>query len=157
MHARAKSEREAQLPARRRTHARWRPCMTHWRLASGVLPVQFGNIVLGGKDAHRDENVGQLKVHSEGFGWKSRKAGNVVVISKRKLSSCRRCVVPPTTSCVEGISLKQTVFRITHGRMINLEIITTASFSPFLDPQAWPRLAPSASVRLDPLWLHIRI
>ncbi|KAL1523516.1 hypothetical protein AB1Y20_018453 [Prymnesium parvum] len=43
---------------------------------------QFGNILLGGKDQHYEENNGTLKVHANGFGWKSRKSGNVISISK---------------------------------------------------------------------------
>ena len=43
---------------------------------------QFGNIQLSGKDQHRDENNGTLKVHPKGFGWKSRKTGSIISIDK---------------------------------------------------------------------------
>lgn len=56
--------------------------------------MQFGNIVLGGKDAHRDTSVGTLKVHSDGFGWKSRKEGNVIVVSKADLRSAEWIKIP---------------------------------------------------------------
>ena len=54
----------------------------------------FGNIVLGGKDGHREESTGQLKVHSDGFGWKSRKTGNVLVVAKADLRQCEWIKLP---------------------------------------------------------------
>jgi len=46
---------------------------------------QFGNVVLSGKDQHREESIGTLRMHAQGFGWKSRKAGTVIAISKADL------------------------------------------------------------------------
>lgn len=54
----------------------------------------FGNIILGGKDAHREESLGQLKVHADGFGWKSKKAGNVLVVAKADLRQCEWVKLP---------------------------------------------------------------
>ena len=55
---------------------------------------QFGNILLGGKDQHREENTGTLKVHANGFGWKSRKTGNVISIGKADIKGVEWLKVP---------------------------------------------------------------
>jgi len=55
---------------------------------------QFGNIVLGGKDAHRDESTGTLKMHADGFGFKSRKTGNIISIQKADLRSTEWIKIP---------------------------------------------------------------
>ena len=53
--------------------------------AHNSLTKQFGNIILGGKNAHREESVGILRLHANGIGWKSKVAGNVVPIAKADL------------------------------------------------------------------------
>jgi hypothetical protein len=55
---------------------------------------QFGNILLAGKDSHRDENIGALRMHANGFGWKSRKTGNVIAISKDDLRGADWIKIP---------------------------------------------------------------
>ena len=55
---------------------------------------QFGNILLGGKNQHREENTGILKMHQSGFGWKSRKTGQVVAISKADLRGLEWLKIP---------------------------------------------------------------
>ena len=55
---------------------------------------QFGNIVLGGKDAHREESVGTLKIHNDGFRWKSRKTGSIIAISKADLRGAEWIKIP---------------------------------------------------------------
>ena len=55
---------------------------------------QFGNIILGGKDQHREESNGQLKVHPNGFGWKSRKTGSVIAVSKADLRGVEWLKIP---------------------------------------------------------------
>jgi len=54
----------------------------------------FGNIRLGGKDAHRDESVGTLRLYSEGVGWKSRATGNVISVSKADLRKAEWIKIP---------------------------------------------------------------
>jgi len=65
-------------------------------MASGSAPDshQFGNILLGGKDQHREENTGTLKVHANGFGWKSRKTGNVISIGKADIKGVEWLKIP---------------------------------------------------------------
>ena len=55
---------------------------------------QFGNILLGGKNQHREEKTGTLKMHQSGFGWKSRKTGEVVAISKSDLRGLEWLKIP---------------------------------------------------------------
>ena len=55
---------------------------------------QFGNIILGGKDAHREESVGTLKLHPDGVGWKSRKTGNIISVSKADLRAAEWIKIP---------------------------------------------------------------
>ena len=56
--------------------------------------AQFGNIVLGGKNAHREESVGVLRLHAGGIGWKSKVAGNVVPIQKADLRAAEWIKIP---------------------------------------------------------------
>ena len=56
--------------------------------------TQFGNIVLGGKDAHRDESTGTLKLHADGLGFKSRKTGNIISVQKADLRSAEWIKIP---------------------------------------------------------------
>jgi len=60
----------------------------------GADTHQWGNVVLGGKDAHRDEMIGALRMHAQGFGWKSRKSGKVVAVSKSDLRAIEWVKVP---------------------------------------------------------------
>jgi hypothetical protein len=55
---------------------------------------QFGNIQLSGKDQQRDENSGTLKVHAGGFGWKSRKTGNIISVQKADLRGVEWLKIP---------------------------------------------------------------
>ena len=59
-----------------------------------VCHPQFGNIILGGKDAHREESTGTIKLHGDGIGWKSRKTGSVISISKADLRSAEWIKIP---------------------------------------------------------------
>ena len=58
------------------------------------MPPQFGNILLAGKNQHREENVGTLRMHTGGFGWKSKKSGQVVAISKSELKQVEWPKIP---------------------------------------------------------------
>lgn len=58
------------------------------------MPRQFGNILLAGKNQHREENVGTLRMHTGGFGWKSKKSGQVVAISKSDLKQVEWLKIP---------------------------------------------------------------
>jgi len=55
---------------------------------------QFGNIILGGKNQHREENLGILRMHTGGFGWKSKKSGQVIAISKSDLKQVEWLKIP---------------------------------------------------------------
>jgi len=54
----------------------------------------FGNIRIGGKDAHRDESVGVLRLHADGVGWKSRVTGNIVSVAKADLRKAEWLKIP---------------------------------------------------------------
>eukprot|EP00316_Scyphosphaera_apsteinii_P020188 CAMPEP_0119308936 /NCGR_PEP_ID=MMETSP1333-20130426/12961_1 /TAXON_ID=418940 /ORGANISM="Scyphosphaera apsteinii, Strain RCC1455" /LENGTH=671 /DNA_ID=CAMNT_0007312817 /DNA_START=30 /DNA_END=2045 /DNA_ORIENTATION=+ len=55
---------------------------------------QFGNIVLAGKNSHREENVGVLKMNTGGFFWKSKKTGVVHPVSKSELRAVEWMKIP---------------------------------------------------------------
>ncbi|EOD18097.1 hypothetical protein EMIHUDRAFT_414529 [Emiliania huxleyi CCMP1516] len=63
--------------------------------ASEPETQQFGNVLLAGKDQHREENLGTLRMHSGGFGWKSKKTGHVIAISKSDLRGAEWAKAPP--------------------------------------------------------------
>ena len=50
--------------------------------------------MLGGKDQHREDNTGTLKVHTNGFGWKSRKTGSIISIVKADLRGATWLKIP---------------------------------------------------------------
>lgn len=52
-------------------------------------------MLLAGKDQHREENLGTLRMHSGGFGWKSKKTGHVIAISKSDLRGAEWAKAPP--------------------------------------------------------------
>ena len=62
--------------------------------SANEAPQQFGNVLLAGKDQHRDERAGLLRMHIGGFGWKSQKSGNVMAIPKTDLRSVEWTKVP---------------------------------------------------------------
>ncbi|EOD09756.1 hypothetical protein EMIHUDRAFT_452808 [Emiliania huxleyi CCMP1516] len=47
------------------------------------------------QDQHREENLGTLRMHSGGFGWKSKKTGHVIAISKSDLRGAEWAKAPP--------------------------------------------------------------
>lgn len=57
-------------------------------------PHQFGNVLLAGKEQHREENIGMMRMHTGGFGWKSRRSGNVMAIPKADLRGVEWTKVP---------------------------------------------------------------
>ena len=67
--------------------------MAH-RLPTDARATQFGNIILGGKNQHREENLGILRMHTGGFGWKSKKSGQVIAISKSDLKQVEWLKIP---------------------------------------------------------------
>lgn len=69
-------------------------CLSSPRVACAVRLVQFGNIVLGGKEAHREESTGTLKLHADGIGWKSRKTGSVISLTKADLRTAEWIKIP---------------------------------------------------------------
>lgn len=67
--------------------------------------MQFGNVLLAGKDQHRQENLGTLRVHAGGFGWKSRTTGDVIAVSKADLRGVEWAKAPPY-ACMLKLRLK---------------------------------------------------
>ena len=49
---------------------------------------------MGGKDAHRDESVGVLKLHADGVGWRAKTSGTVVAVSKGDLRKAEWVKIP---------------------------------------------------------------
>jgi hypothetical protein len=67
--------------------------------------AQFGNVLLAGKDQHRQENLGTLRVHAGGFGWKSKTTGDVIAVSKADLRGVEWAKAPPY-ACMLKLRLK---------------------------------------------------
>ena len=101
-------------------------------ILTAALPArasQFGNIRIGGKDAHRDESVGQLKLHAEGVGWKSRVSGNIVSISKADLRKAEWLKIPHAyqlrLKARGGFSYKYNGFRSSDKETVRSYLQTT--------------------------------
>ena len=70
-----------------------------------LRPRQFGNVLLAGKDQHRQENLGTLRMHGGGFGWKSKTTGNVIAVSKDDLRGAEWAKTPPY-ACMLKLKVK---------------------------------------------------